>query len=269
MNPMDVVFELFEELPRQGPGSAEATRRALACVPDLPDDAVILDAGCGTGAQTLVLAQGTKGRVLAVDQHESFVAKLTQQAADAGLHERILPLRADMTRLPFPEGCFDLIWSEGAIYTIGLRTGLKGWRRLLKPRGSLVFSELSWLVDAPPAEAAAFWSTAYPAMQTVERNRAIALEEGYRVVTQFQLPDEGWWQSYYEPMLVRLPVLRERYASDPVALQLLAEQEREIDIYRRYSQSFGYVFYVLQRQNDRVWRTSGIHRRVVGFEETN
>jgi SAM-dependent methyltransferase len=264
-----VVFELFEGLPRQGPGNAEATRKALACVPNLPDAPVILDAGCGTGAQTLVLAQGTTGRVLAVDQHESFVARLTQSATDAGLHERILPLRADMTRLPFPEGCFDLIWSEGAIYAIGTRTGLKAWRRLLKPQGSLVFSELSWLVDSPPAEAAAFWSVAYPAMQTVERNRAIALEEGYRVVTQFKLPDEGWWQGYYEPMLPRLQSLRVRYARDPMALQVLAEQEREIDIYRRHSQSFGYVFYVLQRQNDRVWRTTGTHRRVAGFEEVN
>ncbi|MDE0044739.1 MAG: hypothetical protein OXU19_02595 [bacterium] len=51
-----LFFKLFSGLPRQGPGSAADTRRALGFVPDVGPRTRILDIGCGTGGQTLVLA---------------------------------------------------------------------------------------------------------------------------------------------------------------------------------------------------------------------
>jgi ubiquinone/menaquinone biosynthesis C-methylase UbiE len=64
---MSVVDELTAGLPRQGPGSNEATRQALAMTRDLPPRPHILDVGCGAGMQTLELARATGGKIVAVD----------------------------------------------------------------------------------------------------------------------------------------------------------------------------------------------------------
>jgi hypothetical protein len=45
---------------------------------------------------------------------------------------------------------------------------------------------------------------------------------------------------------VRLRELRERRADDPVALEVIEMHEREMDIHRRYSDYYGYIFYVGQ-----------------------
>ena len=62
-----LFFELFTGLPRQGPGDAASTLRALALVPGVGPRTRILDVGCGTGLHTRVLAQGSPARIVAVD----------------------------------------------------------------------------------------------------------------------------------------------------------------------------------------------------------
>jgi len=44
------LFEVFEGVPRGGPGDPESTRRALVMMTDLPAHPRVLDLGCGPGA---------------------------------------------------------------------------------------------------------------------------------------------------------------------------------------------------------------------------
>jgi len=45
----DLFYEIYNNLPRQGPGNAEFTRRAYASLPDPSAVRRILDIGCGAG----------------------------------------------------------------------------------------------------------------------------------------------------------------------------------------------------------------------------
>ena len=56
MTPEELFYQVFESLPRQGPGCKGATRKAYSYLPTLPKDAKILDIGCGSGTQTRELA---------------------------------------------------------------------------------------------------------------------------------------------------------------------------------------------------------------------
>jgi hypothetical protein len=61
------------------------------------------------------------------------------------------------------------------------------------------------------------------------------------------LPQAAWWSGYYDPMEARLTSLRGKHAGDAAALAVIAESQREIDLYRFYSSCYGYVFYTARK----------------------
>ena len=100
-----LFFELFSGLPRQGPGMAASTRRALGLVPGVGPRTRVLDVGCGTGAQTLVLALSSPSRIVAVDNHPPFIHILNREAQRLGVANRLEARVADMRRLDFADDC--------------------------------------------------------------------------------------------------------------------------------------------------------------------
>ncbi|MFW5734546.1 MAG: class I SAM-dependent methyltransferase [Oceanidesulfovibrio sp.] len=244
----DLFLELHKGLPRQAPGSGASTRRALEQAGALPACPMILDLGCGPGAQSLDLARMTGGVVTCVDNLGPFLGELAMRAASSGLFERIEPVLGDMAALPdsVAPGAYDLVWSEGAIYNIGFDAGLGSWRRYLAPGGVLAVSELCWLGDEESAPEAAreFWKEHYPAMRSAQANRLAMEAAGYDVLGSFTLPSEDWWESYYTPLLENLAAFEKKHAGEEIAQSVAAMERREIEIYREYGGWYGYVFFV-------------------------
>lgn len=241
-----LLVELHDGLRRLGPGSTECTLKALALCRELPPAPEVLDVGCATGAQTLVLASATDGGIFATDLIGAFLSQLRERASDTGLGPRIRTVAADMSRLPFGDGSFDLIWSEGAAYSMGFDNALSQWRPLAKPGGYLVLSELSWFRPDSPAELRDFWKDNYPAMRDVEANLSAARQAGWKCVGHFHLPAEAWAE-YYGPLRQRLLAFRRSYADDPEARALADLIEREMLLMERYRDNCGYEVFVLRR----------------------
>ncbi|MBX7256300.1 MAG: class I SAM-dependent methyltransferase [Candidatus Hydrogenedentes bacterium] len=239
-------MEIHSGLPREGPGSNKSTRAAYALMKELPKDAAVLDIGCGPGMQTLELSALTEGPIIAVDTHAPYLDELNRRARAAGVAHRIETRNQSMFELDFPDASFDAIWSEGAIYFMGVENGLRAWRRFLKPRGYVAITELSWLKPRPPEPVRTFWETVYPAMADIETNLGRAHAAQYDIVGHFTLPDDDWWTHYYAPLEARVAALREKYHDDPEALRLLNEEEKEFEMFRAYSAWYGYVFYVMR-----------------------
>lgn len=244
----EAFFTVHCNLPREGPGSDEATREAIRRLPPLRRSPRVLDIGCGPGRQSLVLAQELNAAVTAVDLHEPFLQQLEGSARQAGLGDRITIRQADMGALEDPPGSFDLIWSEGAIYLLGFANGLRLWRPLLRDGGLLGVSECSWIQDNPPREVREFWQAEYPEMMTIEDNLKTVTAAGYEVFQPFILPRSHWWDEYLTPLSHRVQQLRASGNLTPALSQVLAETEREIDICDRYGEFFGYVFYLMKKQ---------------------
>jgi ubiquinone/menaquinone biosynthesis C-methylase UbiE len=241
-----IFWEVHSGLPREGPGDNESTRKAYMMLEGLPEHPRILDIGCGPGMQTIDLAKLSSGRVDALDNHEPFLEDLMRRAKKEGVSDRIRPVKGDMFNLNYENNSFDLIWSEGAIYIIGFEKGLREWRRLLTENGYIVVSEVSWLRPHPPEELKKFWAKEYPAIRTIKENLEIARRSGYSIVSYFVLPEKSWWDNYYTPIETKLPSLKDRYRDDEEALQFIACEETEIEMFRNYLDYYGYVFYVMQ-----------------------
>ena len=243
---MEVFFEIHKDTPREGPGDFWSTRKAFSMLTDLPNEPNVLDIGCGPGKQTLDLIRLSAGKIIAVDMHQPFLDAFNEKVAQQGLADRITVLNGDMFDLGFEEKTFDLIWAEGSIYIIGFEQGLRTWLPLLKKDGYLAATELTWLKPDAPEEARAFWGEAYPAMQDVEANLKIVEQAGYRLIGHFTIPESAWWSDYYNPVEKRLANLREKYKTNIEAMGVLESEQREIDLFRKYSDYYGYVFYLMR-----------------------
>jgi SAM-dependent methyltransferase len=244
----EMFFEVYESLPRQGPGNRACASRALALCRDLPRSAAILDLGCGVGGQTLQLAELVPaGSIVAIDSHARSIERLRAAIADRGLVQRVSAIVGDMAHLGQPRGSFDLIWSEGALYNIGLRNALRTCRELLRPGGYLAFTDAIWRSENPPPEVKAAFDSDYPTMGWVDDDVAAIRECGFELVGHFTLSDEAWWGDFYTPMEARIAELRGKCAGDPEASSILDQLAEEPEMHRRHSDSYGYEFFVARR----------------------
>jgi ubiquinone/menaquinone biosynthesis C-methylase UbiE len=147
------------------------------------------DIGCGSGGQTMVLAQHTAGRLTGVDLFPLFIELFNQNATLLGLQDRVQGVVESMDQLSFKDEELDLIWSEGAIYHIGFQRGLAEWKRFLKTGGFIAVTEVSWFTEERPSEINDFWLDAYPEIDTIPRKVAQMQQAGYLPVATFVLPE--------------------------------------------------------------------------------
>lgn len=241
------ICSYFSSLERQGPGSPEATLRALSFIEPLSENSRIADLGCGTGGQTLVLGEHTPCRITGYDVFPDFIDLFNRNAAQKGLQNRVKGEIGSMDALPFGEAELDVIWSEGAIYNIGFERGVNEWRRYLKVGGYLAVTEATWFTLDRPAEIQAFWEDGYPEIDTVARKVEQLQQAGYVPVATFALPENCWTEHFFAP---QIPVQRDflsKYPGNETAKALVDNMRHEKRLYDMYKAYYGYVFYIARK----------------------
>lgn len=242
-------FEIHSDLPREGPGNFESTERAYNSIRKFLNNPLILDAGCGPGAQTIDLLKISDAKIIAVDNHLPFLYQLNNKIIERNFVNRIGVLAGDMLKLPFNKQSLDVVWSEGAIYNIGFENGLIAFNKYLKPEGFLVASEASWTTYNISADVRDFWIHEYPAIKHFEDNFNICAKSGYRIIDHFILDKSAWFDNYYNPMLPKIEMMKKKHKGNLIAENVIKMHEKEIEIMDRYSSECGYVFYILQKTN--------------------
>lgn len=239
-------LEIFGRVHRAGPGSTESTRRAYGLMSKVPRSPRILDIGCGPGVQTVDLLKMSGGKVLALDFLPMMLARTQDHAAHAGVLERLEVIEQDMTQMDFAPSSFDIIWSEGAIYNIGFEKGLGKVKTFVRPGGYVAVSEPVWLKPCAPSPVVAFWNE-YPEIDTIENKLAVIERLGYELQGHFVLPAADWMRDYYEPMAGLLAEKSKEWEGIPEGLSVIEEARHEIELYRKFSDYYGYAFFVMKR----------------------
>lgn len=249
MEGMEYMYEVFEALPRCGPGDNESTRRAFSTISKLPKQPLILDIGCGPGVQTIELTKISNGKIIALDNHQPFLDKLMKTAKKEGVVDNIVPKNRSMLDMDFDENTFDIIWSEGALYFMGFQIGLRRCHQLLKNNGSLAVTELVYLSPNPPAPVTQYFEKEYPDINAVKGKIELIQNEGFQFISNFTLPESSWFDSYYLPMEEELSRLNHKYQGNETALGIFEEMQNEINFYKKYSDFYGYEFFIMQKVN--------------------
>ncbi|WP_295940276.1 class I SAM-dependent methyltransferase [uncultured Alistipes sp.] len=242
-----LICEFFSSVERQGPGSPEVTLKALGFIDNLTEGSRIADIGCGTGGQTMVLAQHAPGYITGFDLFPDFIDLFNANARELNLRDKVKGVVRSMDDLPFGKEELDLIWSEGAIYNIGFERGLNEWREFLKTGGYIAVSESSWFTEERPAEIYDFWMAHYPEIDTIPNKVAQIQRAGYVPVATFILPETCWTEQYFAPLVRAQELFLEKYAGNKTAEEFIALQRHEAELYRKYKEFYGYVFYIAKK----------------------
>ena len=243
----DLIIESHVGLERQGPGSPEIILKALSFLDSLNNISRVADLACGTGGQTMVLAQNIAGHITGVDICPDFINVFNDNAKKLNLQERVNGIVGSMKNLTFQKEEFDLIWSEGAIDSIGFEKGLTHWNSFLKKNGYVAVTCPSWLTDERPAEIEKFWADAGGGLDTIGYNISIMQKAGYSFVAAFTLPEKCWTDNYFTPREAADKALLEKYPGNKTVEAYIKDEKYEVELYLKYKQHYGYVFYIGQK----------------------
>jgi len=220
------------------------TLKALSFIDNLTGKSKIVDLGCGTGGQTMILGQHVKGKITGIDVFPKFINLFNQTAVRLNLQEKVKGEIGSMDDLHFEDEELDLIWAEGSIYNIGFERGINEWKRFLKTGGFIAVTEASWFTEKRPAEINNFWMDAYPEIDTIPNKVAQMQKAGYMPVATFILPENCWIEHFYIPQIsVREKFLKEN-AGNKAVEGFIANQKHETQLYYKYKEFYGYVFYI-------------------------
>jgi len=248
MTELELLVDFHKDAERQGPGSPFETIKALGFINiNKGLKLKIADIGCGSGAQTITLAQNIDGQITAVDLFPEFLDKLKLRSEELGIKGRITTLKKSMEDLPFDNEEFDIIWSEGAIYNMGFEAGIKKWKNYLKPGGYLGVTEITWTTNSRPKEIEGYWNKEYPEIDTASNKIRILEENGYSSVGYFILSQNSWIDNYYNPIEKRFSAFLEKYNNSEMARNIVEEHKEEIRKYQKYKDYYSYGFYIAKK----------------------
>ena len=230
----------YEDLDRLSPGSIDTTRKVIDKIDD-KNILNILDIGCGVGQATILLADCFENATVeAIDLFKHYLSVLDEKIVEYNLGDRVFSYQMDMRDPDFANEEFDMVYCEAAIEIIGFKKGLKEWKRLLKPDGYLIVSDVTWISN-PSKESKKFWKNTYEEVNTIENKISQIKNEGYEFIDYVIVPKKDW-KDYHKKLEQNL----DKLSSDKSAKSFVNQLKKGIDVYRRNSDDYSYVFYIMK-----------------------
>lgn len=198
-------------------GGIVATRE-LATLAAIGSGEHVIDIGAGLGGPARVLATEYGCRVTGIDLTPEFVEAATTLTARCRLDGPVTFETANALALPYPDGTFDVAWTQHVVMNIGDRAGFYAEAyRVLKPGGRLAFFDVlegnGKALDFPVP-----WANtpAISFLYTPEQTRDFLRNAGFEEVT---------WQDATEQYLRAFDTLASVVEENPFSLQIVLGQE--------------------------------------------
>ena len=156
----------------------------------------ILDIGCGGGRTVSKLAaRATQGRVYGIDYSPDSVAASQKTNARGIAAEQIAIQQGSVSKLPFPDGTFDLITAvETHFFWPDLPSDMREIFRVLKPGGTFIVIVEVYKGANKMAERLAQKHASVSIMNllSVEEHRELFARTGYEEIQVIEERDKEW-----------------------------------------------------------------------------
>jgi ubiquinone/menaquinone biosynthesis C-methylase UbiE len=188
-----------------------------------PHDRVV-DLGAGTGLLALALAPRVR-ELIAVDISERMLARLDDAASADGVHN-VIPLVADLRRLPLEDEYATLVVSNYAFHHLdnpGKELALAEARRILRPGGRLVICDMMFSLSLEPRDRRLVWEKIVALLKRGPAGIVRIIRNAFRVLT-------GRWEQPCTPERWQEMLAARGFAD--VRIELL-EHEAAVAVARR------------------------------------
>lgn len=147
----DIHIGLYETTDDIAEASRRTVERMAALLPALTADTRIIDLGAGYGGAARYLAGRYDCEVVCLNLSEVQNETNRRLSAARGLADRIRVEHGSFEDVPEPDAAFDVVWSQDAFLHSGRRSVVlaEAWR-LLRPGGTLIFTDPMQADDCPP-----------------------------------------------------------------------------------------------------------------------
>lgn len=192
----DIHIGLYVEAGTEAEAIAVASRRTVGAMADRLEapgsEGRILDLGAGYGGSARYLARRFGCRVTCVNLSERQNRRNAQLCAEAGLADRVDVRHGNFEDLDFPDGRFDVVWSQDAFLHSGRRRRvLEEAVRVLVPGGELIFTDPMQADDCPPGVLAPVYERIHlDSMGSFGFYRKAAAELGLEEIACVELTDQ-------------------------------------------------------------------------------
>jgi hypothetical protein len=89
-----------------------------------------------------------------------------------------------------------------------------------------------------------WWVDAVPEIDTIGHNISIMQKTGYVPVATFTLSENCWTDNYFIPQKTRQEEFLKKYAGNKTVEDFIGFMKHEAELYSKYKDYYGYVFYV-------------------------
>ena len=242
---MDIPLYLFiayDNMERLSPAGTDTAIKVLDSVDMEKEELTILDIGCGVGDKTILLANYFENSTVeAIDLFKHHLAVLDEKIAENNLDERVFTYEMGLNDLDFANEEFDIVFSDATVERIGFEIALKEWKRLLKPGGYLIVSDVSWIRN-PSDESKRFWKRIYDGVDTIDAKIRQVEDEGYEFIDYIITPKSDW-KDFYSKLERNIDSLK----SDKSAKDFVKLTRDEIQTFRKNGDDYSYVFYIMRK----------------------
>jgi sarcosine/dimethylglycine N-methyltransferase len=188
----------------------------------------VIEAACGVGATAIHLAQTYGVQVLATNIADVQLSEARERAAAAGVSDRVKFAFADYHDLGGPSGTYDCWWcQEALLYARDRVRVFEEARRVVKPGGRIVFTDLTLSRTLPAGEREAF-------MADIRAPHLWAIEDydGLLEDMRFELVEWQDWSPHaawtFAAVARNLRAVRERFAAS-IGEEAVRGTEHRID----------------------------------------
>ena len=181
------------------PEAMENTNAIMAEAVSLSPQSRVLDLGCGYGSTARYLAANYGCRVTGTNISEKELQLARARSREAGLDALLSFEYGDFHRLHYPDDSYDVVWSQEAfLHAADKNAVLSECRRVLKPDGVLIFTDILVRRDTPDADRARIydrvkspdmWDLADYRNALAALNLTVTREEDW---SQYVAPSYAW-----------------------------------------------------------------------------
>ena len=150
---------IFAEPGELLPRAQQRTKDRMARAAELAAGQKVLEVACGAGATAIHLARSYGVSVDATNIAQAQLEEAAENARTANVSDKVSFAFADYHHLPGPSGAYDCWWcQEALLYATDRMQVFSEARRVVKPGGRIVFSDLTLSNSLPRNERQRFAS---------------------------------------------------------------------------------------------------------------